>query len=335
MLHKLANVIDRGVGWMLAQSAADGSYRDAMPALGAYYKTPYFWAATGHGGHFGRAAAYMESTFFGPDGFHSETDPKAPVYNSHFFNYMMGWVARGLWIGGRLDFARKAYEYLAAPQDEFITATCDQGPEVTVANRNIGAAANAGVSFIYAGDMASARHCGDFVWSVFAAQAGAADEFIVRTDAAGALLREFPEAERAVTVIDMHKPDQMYWYLGIAMAMFGKMYEATGEAEHLDRAAAAFDVFDRCQANVADDDLTVGKVGYGAALLHRLTGEQRYLDACRRCAANLIRTQQDDGYWLYERRGDITELNRSTMLDFCAELTIWCVEMTKELSGVL
>lgn len=332
MESELAGVIERGVGWMLAQSAGDGSYTGALPALGAYYKTPYLWATTGHGGHFGRAVRYMQSAFLDDEGFRSEVDPKAAIYNSHFFNYMMGWVARGAWVGGAFDFARRAYDYLAGPAGEFITATCDQGPTVTTATRNIGAAANAGVSFLYAGDLANARHCADFVWGVFAGQ-DATDEFYVRTDPAGEPLRDFPEAERAVTVIDMHRPDQMYWYLGIAMAMFGKLYEATGEAAQLDRAAAAFDVFDRCRANVADDDLTVGKVAYGSAVLYRLTGEKRYLDACRDCAANLIRTQEPDGYWLYDRRGDITELNRSTLLDFCAELTIWCLEVTKELAA--
>ena len=332
MQKELAQVVERGTGWMLSQSGPDGAYLDALPALGAYYKTPYFWAATGHPAHFGRAVRYMEATFYGPEGFHSEVDPQAPVYNSHFFNYMMGWVARGAWVGGAFTFARKAYAYLAQPQGKTIMATCEQGPTVTTGIRCIGAAANAGVSFVYAGDLASADHCAEFVWGVVDGQ-DRKDEFFIRTDADGGILREFPEDERAVSVIDMYKPDQMYWNLGIAMALFAKLFEVTGEQKYLDRAAVVFDVFDRCRPNIAGDDLTVGKVAYGTAVLYRLTGDERYLTACQESANNLIRSQHPDGFWLYDRRGDIKELNQSTLLDFCAELTTWCLEVTKELAA--
>jgi hypothetical protein len=332
MEKELTGVIERGVKWMLAQSALDGSYRDALPALGAYYKTPYFWAVSGHPAEFGRTVRFMQEVFYGPEGFHSEVDPQATAYTSYFFNYMMGWVARGTWVGGAFAFARRAYEYLVQPQGKTIIAACDQGPTVTTGTRNIGSAANAGVSFLYAGDMASAQHCADFVWSVFEKQDWE-DEFFVRTDAEGEILRDFPQDEQAISVIDMHKPDQMYWHLGIAMALFGKMFEATGQPAYLDRAAVVFDVFDRCRPNVAGDDLTVGKVAYGTAILYRLTGQEHYLTVCRECADNLIRSQESDGFWLYDRRGDIKVLNRSTLLDFCAELTTWCMEVTKELAG--
>ena len=334
MEKELAKVAERGLGWMLDQSSPDGSYSEALPALGAYYKTPYLWAASGQPAHFGRAVRYMQGAFYGPEGFRSEVDPQAPVYNSNFFNYMMGWVARGAWVGGAFTFARKAYAYLAQPQGKYIMATCDQGPVVTTGVRNIGAAANAGISFLYAGDQASTEHCANFVWSVFDGQ-DCKDEFFLRTDADGDILRVFPEEERAISVIDLYKPDQMYWNFGISMALFAKVFEVTGEQEFLDRAAVVFDVFDRCRPNIAGDDLTVGKVAYGTAILYRLTGDERYLGACQDSANNVIRSQHPDGFWLYDRRGDIKELNRSTLLDFCAELTIWCLEVIKELAGAV
>ncbi|KKM02336.1 hypothetical protein LCGC14_1785440, partial [marine sediment metagenome] len=142
-----------------------------------------------------------------------------------------------------------------------------------------------------------------------------------------------PDSERAITVIDMHKPDQMYWYFGIAAALFAKLSEATGEGAFLDRASSVMALFERCRGNVAGDDLTVGKVAYASVVMYRLTDDARYLDICRQCSENLIRSQHADGYWSYQRRGDITEVNRSTMLDFCAELTVWCVEILKELSA--
>jgi len=332
MKEKLTETYQRAVAWMDQQSQADGSYRDALPVLAAYYKTPFFWAVSGRPDRFGRAVRYMEGAFHGPDGFCSEIDPEAPAYNSHFFNYMMGWVARGAWIGGTFGLAVKAYEYLAQPQGKSLQATCDEGPTVSSGTRNIGSAANAAVSFLYAGDMEHARQCETYVWSVVDGQ-NRKEVLYVRTDADGRILTEFAEDERAITVIDLNATDQMFWYFGIIMAMHAKLFECTGQKTYLERAELVFDVFDRCLPNVAGDDLTVGKVAYATATLYRLTGQQKCLRVCRKTCDNVIRSQHAEGYWLYGRGGNITELNRSTILDFCAEMAIWCIEITRELAA--
>ena len=114
---------------------------------------------------------------------------------------------------------------------------------------------------------------------------------------------------------------------------FAKLWGGTGQATYLDRAARAFDIFGRCRANVAGDDLTVGKVAYETAIMYRLTGQDRYLTVCRECADNLIRSQQPEGYWTYAPRGDHKEVARTALLDFCAELTTWSVEIIRELSA--
>lgn len=333
MKDELSEVVDTSTEWMLSQIKPDGSYKDTLPTLGAYYKTPYLWAASGRPIEFGRSVQYMKDVFYDLEGFHSEEDPQAKVYTDYMFNYMMAWVARGAWLGGAFDFARAAYDYLVQPEGKYIRATCDQGPEVDTRTRNIGSTSNAGVSFLYAGDLSSAEHCADFVWDVFDQQ-NLEDEFFLRTDSDGNILRDFPDDEQAISVIDMNEPDQMYWYLGISMAFFAKLYKYTSQKEYLERANSVFQVFDRCRENVADDDLSVGKVAYGTAILYRLTEGEKYLEVCRECSDNLIQNQQSEGYWLYERRGDIKELNRSTLLDFCAEMTIWSIEINKELSQV-
>jgi hypothetical protein len=180
--------------------------------------------------------------------------------------------------------------------------------------------------------MSNVGVCERFVRSVYDAQ-DSKDTFYVRTDAAGDLLTEFPEEERAFTVVDLKAADQMFWYFGITMAMYGKLFELIGDRTCLDRARHAFRIFEPCRPNVAGDDLTVGKVAYGTALLYRLTGEEAYLDTCRQCAQNLIQSQNEDGYWFYGRRRDVTELNRTTLLDFCAEMAIWCLEVRRELAA--
>ena len=332
MQQELAQTADKALAWMEQQSCPDGSYADAMPALGAYYKTPYLWAIAGRPERFGLAVDHMRKTFHGDGGFRSAVDPQASAYTSYFFNYMMGWVARGAWIGGAFDLARKACEYLAQPAGGLPQATSDTGPAVNAATRSIGTAANAALTFLYAGDMANADTCERFVRSVYDAQ-DSKDVFYVRTDAEGNLLTDFPESERAFSVIDLSAADQMFWYFGITMAMYGKLFELTGDRTCLERARHAFEIFEPCRPNVAGDDLTVGKVAYGAALLYRLTGDGAYLDTCRQCAQNVIQSQNEEGFWLYGRRADMRGINRTTLLDFCAEMAIWCIEVRRELAA--
>ena len=245
---------------------------------------------------------------------------------------MMGWVARGAWIGGAFDVAGKACEYLAQPAGGLPQATSDTGPAVDAATRSIGTAANAAITFLYAGDMANAETCERFVRRVYDAQ-DAKDVFYVRTDAAGNLLTDFPEEERAFSVIDLSAADQMFWYFGISMSMYTKLFEFTGDQMYLDRARRAFEIFEPCRPNVAGDDLTVGKVAHGTAVLYRLTGDKACLDTCRQCAQNLIQSQHEEGFWLYGRRADMRELNRTTVLDFCVEMAIWCIEVRRELAA--
>lgn len=92
-----------------------------------------------------------------------------------------------------------------------------------------------------------------------------------------------------------------------------------------------FDSFDRWRVNVAGDDLTVGKVACGTAIMYRPTGQDRYLTACREWVGNLIRSQQPEGYRACARRGDHKEVARRVSPDFCAELATRSVETIREL----
>jgi rhamnogalacturonyl hydrolase YesR len=96
---------------------------------------------------------------------------------------------------------------------------------------------------------------------------------------------------------------------------------ATGEQEWLDLAR---DYMRFCDG-VGDYHfrlLRAGKVGWAAAMLYTLTGEQNYRDIAIKVGDNLIDAQTELGYW-ESTNDDIVGPNN----DATAELVVWLDEI--------
>jgi hypothetical protein len=69
-------------------------------------------------------------------------------------------------------------------------------------------------------------------------------------------------------------------------------------------------------------DPSCGKAGVAAAMLYRLTGDQRYRDLAVRVGTLLVDRQTTSGYWASDGRPGRTELVWSD-LDMTAEYVLW------------
>ena len=115
--------------------------------------------------------------------------------------------------------------------------------------------------------------------------------------------------------------DQSFYHPGIAAGFLSRLYMATGEQEWLDLAR---DYMRFCDG-VGDYHfrlLRAGKVGWAAAMLYTLTGEQNYRDIAIRVGDNLIDAQTELGYW-ESTNDDIVCPNN----DATAELVVWLDEI--------
>lgn len=114
-------------------------------------------------------------------------------------------------------------------------------------------------------------------------------------DARG-LFVDAPAEAAANFCIDAGSPRQRYFQVGITAAFLAKLFEVTRRAEHLEVAKAALDVTGSFAADRYATPQS-GKVGWGAAYVYRLTGEERYRDIARQVGRGLLALQTDAGCW--------------------------------------
>lgn len=93
-----------------------------------------------------------------------------------------------------------------------------------------------------------------------------------------------------------HAGPQPFSTLGVAVGFLGRCFEAEGDDADLE---AAVELHDLCVA--LGDAVWAGpeswRVGWGAALLYAVTGDQSFLATAERVADAMCETQGTDGWW--------------------------------------
>lgn len=137
--------------------------------------------------------------------------------------------------------------------------------------------APAGLAALDTGDEATARAaaaaCRDAVWGQPADLAG---------------VRAGPD----LTVL-AHRPGQQHGVLGAAVGFLARAFETFGDARDLDAAAELHDLTVALGAEVWDEP-GGWTVGWGAALLYAVTGEQAFLATAERAADAMCETADLD-----------------------------------------
>lgn len=97
-------------------------------------------------------------------------------------------------------------------------------------------------------------------------------------------------------VVLAHAGPQPFSVLGVAVGFLARCFEEWGDDAHLDAAVELHDL-----TVALGDAVWVGpeswRVGWGAALLHEVTGEVAFLATAERVADAMCETQAPDGWW--------------------------------------
>ena len=207
-----------------------------------------------------------------------------------------------------------------------------KSPDPGAGQQNIGPTACVGLAFLHTGRISEAERAGEFICGLLQEQEGSAKLYLSRDDS-GAIVTDFDPDYAALHLMDLEASGQAYWFLGFMMALLGKLYAATGKKEYLASGISAFDIFGKCRG-ITDADYTSGTVGWGAAVLHAQTGDERFAECALKILRMLVDTRQSDGTWhwaaLYENRD---KQPIAFTLDLSVEMALWCVEISRELSG--
>ena len=139
----------------------------------------------------------------------------------------------------------------------------------------------------------------------------------------GELIRNYPEEETGFYFLDAGKAGQFYFMTGYAAAFLATMHLLSGKPDYLSCAQRYFD-FTIATTGVYESHFS-HKLAWGASLLYRITGEQKYRKAAMRVADFILGMQDENGQWFSGTPPHV-------YLDQAAECGIWLRTIAAELA---
>lgn len=315
---------DRGCAFLLRHQGIRGDFPRSRPALDDYYKVLTAFQVCGHNDAANRLCQWIRSRGTTPEGDFGPKKEGASGYSCAYFN---AWVILGTQRLGQLDLATRGIHYLLGFQDEetggFYSDPTERGAET---RQDLMVVSLCGLACLSMGRTEEACRAASWLKNLMEAQPDFPKRlYTVRSRQSG-LHTEFDpdEALRHVVVADS-RTDQAFFNPGIAAGFLCRLFQVSRERKWLDLAIEYMRF-----AEGARDELfrliRAGKVGWGASLLFRITGEQKYRAMALRIGDNLIRLQSRQGYW--------SGVGQQTpSFDSTAERVVWMDEIAQIAGG--
>jgi len=284
----------RGIDYLHGQQRDDGAVGvPETDGLGPYYKTLWAFASAGAHEAGNRLATWVATSLLTPEG--DLAGPcRGPVHDNNY-PYPAAWIAVGAHKLGRYDVSLPVVRFMRRLQHP-ATGGFRLQRDREDAVQDVLNAGQAGNALLAAGDIDAALRAGAFLRTVWDAQPRPEEElFFVFKPGAG-LRTEFPPERQRLHSIRIDAPRQPYFNSGMAAAFLARLTMATGDAAWAELGKRYLEI----SFHVLDEmyeTAQVGKVGWGAALLYAVTGEQRYRAHAERVGEALLAQQDASGGW--------------------------------------
>lgn len=306
----------RATDALLARLRPDGSFGSEADDLCCYYKAPTALFLGGHLPEAHRVLDHIKAQYQA-----GLADTRSPILHQ-FRAYMAGWIAMGAQRMGRFGIAGILRAYLRSfshPNGGFTTeapfADGDGGVDMLTT-------AHLGLAALYFGMPDRALAAGELLAKFLEGQPE--DAMLLRMDTHGDLVSNFEPDVASVYRISRHVPMQPFFMVGYPAAFLAKLYLTLNHPHELTTARRYLDFALSCEG--VDEFHYSHKVAWGAALVARHSGEDRYARLATRIADHLLDMQEPDGMWLSDAGPHVS-------LDQTAENAVWLREMAAELGG--
>jgi hypothetical protein len=211
------------------------------------------------------------------------------------YAYPNAWMVCGAQKLGRHDIAYPGMRFLLGLQHPETGGFRMQRDKMD-AIQDVLNASQAGNACLNSGNLDAALKVGGFLRMMWDAQPYPDRElFFVYKPGVG-LRTEFPDERQRLHSIRVDTPRQAYFNMGIAAAFLARLTMATGDTTWADLGAQYLEI----GFNVLDElyeTAQVGKVGWGAALIYVVGGDERHLRLAERVGEAMIAQQTDTGGW--------------------------------------
>ena len=305
----------RGVDWLLTRQNPDGSFIREDLQADVYHKGTYALSIAGCSLEAQRLVNWIRAQGLEDDGRPKHFDQGLALYKT-------SWIFQGAHRLGRFDVSYPVMAYIlrcqasgggffqVAEGNEYVESLCT---------------AWAGVSCLYAGELAAAQRCAAHLTHQIRQQP-TTGRFYYRTDADGQLL--CAEDNPLTAYVDGSQPGQGYYFPGMACLFLCRYHQATGSEEALATARWLFE----SSLTWSEDSYASppsGKSALGAAVYFALTGDERARAAAVQFADYMTTHQRAEGAW--DNPSSDSEI---VLLDHTAEMIVWLSEIAATLGGL-
>jgi hypothetical protein len=299
---------------------ADGSYAPSDD-LAAHYKSPTTLYAAGRVEEANRLVDYIRGRYLQADGdvLTGPGNKSADFAYTEYYHYCNAWIAMGTQRLGRFDVAVPTHRYLLdfynKHQGGFNTSFPYKRSDKDKIVTDTLSTSHGGLMALYFGDLDRARAAGDLLLDLYALQDNLTTGFYLRMDWKGRLIKEYPPDMAVFYFVSATEPNQAYFFIGYPIAYLGLLYRATGDDRYQAGANAYLDWALTTTGNIRSF-FYAHKVGWGASICAKNTGNPAYAQLARDIADYLVSIQQPNGQFL-------PELGPFGSLDQTSEIALW------------
>lgn len=295
LIKNYRQVVRRASNWLINQQAEDGSI--SWHEHGAYYyRMIWTLGALGEVNSANRLVSWFRKEIWEKDGFTKENVGDM----RKVFPYVVSNIAIGTHLLGAYDISYgcldilKKYQY---PNGGFANADSELNP---VGWQENWIAAQAGMAYLFAGDIRTAIQAAEYIINVWDKQPDLPNKLYYCTNPKTDELILSSDNPSISYVIDAQKPRQCFWVPGLIAAFLGQLYLTTKEKKYLEYATKHQDFVQGCTEKQFEG-IEVCKTGYGAAILYQITNKSSYLDWAIKVGNYFSETQKEDGSWIDDR----------------------------------
>lgn len=320
----------------LEQPDENGIYPDTDD-LGCYYKSVYCLRIAGQSVAAARGFKHVIERFMTPEGDFMNS-PEVRSSGSYAPNYCQlypnQWLYRAAVAFRWYGLTQKILSFMLKyrdPETGGFYATVNPPTEVIDSN-----ATGLGALCCMLGDRLDlALQSIEQVIKMFEAQPDPTKLYTRWEEGKGLLTEipdDLPDKKKKFWYIDAKKPEQAYWMWGWPMNGLIGLYDRLGEERYLKYAIRIYDFFAAAHPH-AFGYVTAGKCGWGSSMLHRITGDKRYLKTALSQMNFILSSQHKEGYMLGPGAKGLEDQPIRTTYDYTADFSTWLVDASVELAG--
>ncbi len=317
----------------LAQPDENGIYPDTDD-IGCYYKSVYSLRVAGQDAAAGLMMRHLVERYMRENGdvYSNEETRSSGSYGPVFCQlYQNSWLARAAAAMRWYGLGKRIVDFMVSLREPFGGFHAHVKPKSDIIDSCTTAV----------GALACLQHqrpelaveSVDFLLEMFKAQKEPDKLYSRWKDGEGLVtdLTGIEEKNYKYCYVDRKEGKQAYWIWGWPMNVMIAVYECTGEKKYLDGAVAIWEWL----AGAHEDAFhftTAGKDAWGAAMLFRITGDERYLEKCLSQMDFILSRQQPGGWMLGPGTPDFAAQPLRTTYDFTADFTSWLIDCSMELA---